>query len=376
MLKSGSFWLAISGVALIALYQILAAGYLSVPFTGIGRQFLITEVGIAGLALIATAVLVWLVNKTHKRTREWPSKILARGAAFGMVSGALVAVMFQAPVTPEDIAVGSDGIIWFYRLQRILGFAALMGGGIYLILHLIAYSTSGHLVSRPEQILAMSVGFSAVVVCGLWGAMELPRVGGALCQISFGVIDWVGAGVGTHGKCDAASLQARALRPRADIPQISAAMLGFYFLFVAIYENGKWRLSFARSIMVIGGAVVAGFTLYEIVAALNADTGSGQPKSRFVQDGALRGVVLVLDDMVAAPVFRRGAVRCVRLHRRVPQHGRNADPAEFRSAAAGHVAVLGCAQHSGSGGGQWVDRRAAGERAAVAARSSPTRARR
>jgi hypothetical protein len=297
----------------LAAYQVLATWRLLRGGTDSLEQFVLTETGVLGLSLIVAGVLVWLVNKTHKITREPPAKILLRGALFGMASGLIVSVLFP----PPDADLGRFVLI--YRTQRILGFSALMGGGMYVMLQLVANASSSMIVSRWEQILSMATGFIAVFVCGLWGALELPRVGAGLCRATFGVIDWVGAGAGgaPTGHC-ASGGHDGVLLPRHDIPQIAAAMLGFYFVFVTIYENGRWRLSFARSILVIGGAVVAGFALFEVVSALNVPGGlaqSSRPVRSFsYRDGALCCAVLVLGDVVEAPLAGRGAQHVLRLH--------------------------------------------------------------
>ncbi len=266
MLVGGPIWIILSGVIMVGAYQI--AGVWLAPRSAPNglAHFALTEVGILGFALIATGVLVWFVNKTRKITREPPARILVRGALFGMVAGLIVSALFP----PPDADVGP--FVLFYRTQRILGFAALMGGGMYVMLQLVANASSSMIVSRWEQILALATGFIAVFVCGLWGSLELPRVGGGLCRATLGTIDWIGGDASGTGRCEATGNGA-VLLPRQDIPQIAAAMLGFYFLFVTIYENGRWRLSFARSVIVIGGSVVAGFTLFEVVSALNAPAG-------------------------------------------------------------------------------------------------------
>ncbi len=264
MSRRGPIWVILAGCLLLMVYQLVPVWW---PKATEGGRFWLTEVGIIGLALIVAGILGWLVNKTHKITREPPAQILARGALFGAVSGLIVSQLFPAP---DGL---NDPIIEVYRTQRILGFASLMGGGMYVMLQLVANASSTMIVSRTEQILAMATGFIAVFVCGIWVALELPRIGNALCRSTLGVIDWIGQGGGGAGSCQVVGSEA--LLPRRDIPQIAAAMLGFYFFFVTTFENGRWRLSFARSIIVIGGAVVAGRLLFDVVSALSTSTWFG-----------------------------------------------------------------------------------------------------
>ncbi len=266
-----------TGLLLLTLHRVAGAWRLVRIEPGSLQELLLTEVGVFGLGLLLAGILVWFVNKTHKITREAPARILGRGALFGVAAGLITAYIFVA----EDAK--DDPLIMFYRAQRTLAFAMVLGGGMYVMLQLVAQASSSMIVSRTEQILSMATGFIAIVMCGLWGALELPRLGGALCKATFGLVDLVSPSTAL-GSCQ--STGPDAIRgARTDLLEFAAAMLGFYFFIVAIYENGRWKLSFARSIIVIGGSVIAGFVLYEVVRALNAPSAFGGTGGRLVKFG-------------------------------------------------------------------------------------------
>jgi hypothetical protein len=128
--------------------------------------------------------------------------------------------------------------------------------------------------------------FSAVFIFGVWLTHKVSESGQTIDILTGGVIDWIGAGLcETHGHARAGcglsrpvastAIAAAMLGPRNDISQIAAAMLGLYFFFVSLVESRRWRLSFARSVIVIGGVVVAGVVLLELVTAMQEWLGNG-----------------------------------------------------------------------------------------------------
>lgn len=108
-----------------------------------------------------------------------------------------------------------------------------------------------------------------------------------------GFIDWIGAGLcesharvpancGLVPPLDKSKTAAAMLAPLNNTSSIAAAMLGLYFFFVALWQGRRWRLSFARSVIMVGSVVVAGVILYELVRTIsswmnNGDLNKGNP---------------------------------------------------------------------------------------------------
>ncbi len=247
-----SWALVAIGALLVVLHQLL--GTLRLPIA----PAIIAEVGVVGIACLLLGGLIGFLNRYKEHSVEPPVRLLWRGAVLGLVAGVLVAILF-----PDKGVVDFETA--FFRYQRLLGFAALLGGGLYVIMHFIAYNSSTRTVSRLEQILAMATGFIAVLMLGLCAAIYLPDIGSFVCRRMIGAATLLGV--------SGASCTHDFLPPRDDILQVAAAMMGIYFTLLAIYENRQWRLSFARWFIVVGGTLVAGFVLYEVVSYVHADPG-------------------------------------------------------------------------------------------------------
>ncbi len=250
----GRGWLAlvVVGALLVSLHQLM--GSLRLPIA----PAILAEIGVVGVASLVAGGLVWFLDRYRENSVEAPVRLLCRGAVLGVVAGVLAAILF-----PDKGAVDFE-TAWF-RYQRLLGFAALLGGGLYVIMHFVAYNSSTKSVSRLEQILAMATGFVAVLMLGLCAAIYLPEISSFICRRMIGAASLLGF---AGASCSYGSLQAR-----DDILQVAAAMLAIYFTLLAIYENRHWRLSFARWFIVVGGTLIAGFLLYEVVDYLNPDPG-------------------------------------------------------------------------------------------------------
>lgn len=240
------------------------------------------QFAVLGVALLVLLLLAALAERARKHTDQSTNRVLATGALFGVTAGIIVAAAFPPPEMNQPDA---GSLVFVYRYERVVLFAGLIGAGIYLMLQMISSSTNRIVSSRFDEILAMIVAFSAVFICGVWASIEIERVGRAINWLSFGLIDWIGAGTCENHRNFSTDC---AMQQRLDIPMISAAMLALYFFFVALWEGRRWRLSFVRSIIVQGSVVCAGFLLFEVVSAITAatDVGDGSIKtSRLVRLG-------------------------------------------------------------------------------------------
>jgi hypothetical protein len=266
--------LALTGLACIGAHRWYAFGKPAAfrPDQNQIDEIFKAHLGVLGLALLALTALLWFTHKVRRHTDRPAWKIVLLGVLFGTVSGLVVAI-----AVPPEAGEGREGLAFVYRVIRVVLFAGMIGAGIYIMLQLVSGTTNRAVIPRAEQILAMVLAFSAVFVFGVWVSRDLPLISRVLNAVSFGAIDWVGSGqclafISAGHQCLAE------LGERSDTPEIAATMLALFFFLVALFESRRWRLSFARTLLMVGGVVVAGVVLIEVVDAVTALAGKKAPR--------------------------------------------------------------------------------------------------
>lgn len=229
------------------------------------------HLAVLGLTLLVLVLVTVLTNRARKHAEQPAYKMVLLGSLFGVSAGLITSLAYPP--------VETDSTLLIYRFERVLILAGLVGCGIYIMLRLVADQTNGIFISRTEEVLALMVAFSAVFICGIWISMEIGRVGKVVSIVTYGLIDWIGAGVcESHRNPDKNC--AEIMKPRGDIPHIAAAMLGLYFFFVALWESRRWRLSFVRSVIILGSMVCAGFLLLGLVNVLIGEPAPAEPPQK------------------------------------------------------------------------------------------------
>ena len=207
---------AFLGISVIVSYHLLPR-----VAPGAVSDFAAAQIAGAGLALLMFAGLIWLTGKARKHTDQPAPVIALTGISLGALSGLLVALVFpftldlSLPLPPEfandPAAIERAGV---YRIERIVAFASIIGGGMYVLLQMLAKTTDRAVIPRTEQILSMVAAFSATFIFGVWLTHEVSGVGRAINTMTGGLITGSARGCArpTHGSPVAADLASPAIR--------------------------------------------------------------------------------------------------------------------------------------------------------------------
>lgn len=224
-------------------------------------RLVVDHLAVIGLSALVVALVEAIMSAVGQRPGKYYYTTILTGFLLGVLAGVLAESLIYAFPLGDLSSVYSAGSpdahvahAGFLRLMRNVVSSGLIGAALYIVLRLGLGYRSQIAHTQGEQVVAVGISALAVFLLGTYIISDIPEFGRFFSKVSFGLVDWIGAGA-CHSVAEVNDSCGLVARPSAE--RLAVLVLSIYFVALALFYFLRLRLNRVPSILGLAAIILS-----------------------------------------------------------------------------------------------------------------------